>query len=416
MTTLVNFAQELRVLKNSVYETLMDLRERRNTQIVHGIDYAMFAGYIWQSESAKKVDKAKIFGTDLDFIGYEFIRILGRSDVDLPFKSAITAPTLYEFANGALRQANLLEDHARNVDDGRYDQIMQLLESESNFLSHAEMNRSVHDLFDLLPDVLHTDELNNFVKLVSERKLVSAATYLTEDGLSRSGKEIRALRYQIADWLKKSRPRRPGEDPVNYEFRISVDARNLAFAQFLHTAREDVNYSFATPFPQKRSDFKRYEDLRRVKRHPASLFLNAKVIEFHREDDDVTEETEAYLEEMLIKCSNCLKIVQSCSKIEEMRAAKRAELSNFYEDFVAPLVNGSPNGERRRDAMRRAKDIFSSKEAFRTRLESARSNLRQRAKDILEIRPNIVSDELIDEYDMDDDPRVQQIRKDLNLD
>lgn len=58
---------------------------------------------------------------------------------------------------------------------------------------------------------------------------------------------------------------------------------------------------------------------------------------------------------------------------------------------------------------------ITTEEGFRDRFKQEAENMRSTTKKIADIRPEILSDRLHEDYDLRDNPRVMEIRKKLGL-
>jgi hypothetical protein len=154
----------------------------------------------------------------------------------------------------------------------------------------------------------------------------------------------------------------------------------------------------------------------RARTLPVGLYLLLRSIEITEPLESVHSEASHWLEALAKRAEICKSYLERAENPTQISDTRKREIFLFYEDFMGPLF-----GSRQRasasddDTLRKARELFTSKEAFRDRFQKAGEKIDSAAKELMSVRTVINSEELLTDFGLLNDPRVRAIRSKYNL-
>jgi hypothetical protein len=344
----------------------------------------------------------------------------------VPFKICITVPSALELLDTIehrLSQYSRLSESPEEAQ--RFIDAFKKLDSRS-FDEETIEGRKVMSLIAKTSAAGDNTRLTEFVSLFERGILSFVHEHMDKPDLISKNHEIESEYSRIFHLMDQRRSRNDTRSIDDRQFHYKVDSWNIA--QYL-VNQQDGKKEVDFVCRQTIRNYYPGETGQLYSRHPMvpmyhlyALFRPVPPVA------SIQNEASEFLKDAQITISKLVKDLEPYAgyTVSQLTEYTKSRIDDVYNKFIRPLFyrNYSNGGQAIsvQDLARMRKEVhlttytsITSPEGFRDRFKQGAEGLKAAAQEVVKILPEITSDRLLEEYDLSGNPRIDEIRRKLNL-
>lgn len=407
---------ELMAYKNAAFDALRDTSAaQEGVHILYSTDFNVLYPYMWRTMIRHNKDR-HIEEDFYDYVGNTLFSLehlyRNTSGFTIVF-SDLTLIEIIESISHRFDQYNdVLADKARAGDVfssikrsfSDFESMMKIDPDEAlGHLRKITINLSNGAIKDAATKVLELFD-SNTVQMLS--KCVDSSVISEAVSRSRDNSEI------IVNKIRKSRILKETRTHDHAQLHYQVDAYNILVAKFVNEMIDESRLSFVG----KRNARQFANDVSHdFTRNPLSPFLKLVSLRNASDQADIRAESIEWLSQVYEEARLRLERLKNVKSLNELTPNAITFIDRFYRDYVRNIISYEEVRIELDMERNRVSNIIESEASFLEHFDEARQDARNAGKKIAKLRPELSSNEVLEEYDLADNPHLASVFRKLGL-
>lgn len=410
---IIQIRQEVGLVLRVCEHLYTDLEASVERQLIYNFDYNLVYPYLWPD--AKKSDRFH------DNVGANFFSIYPLYSNMIGFDVVFTTPSLLELLDS-------IDHHVEKYDSvaGSKDHIRRVYESfshlrEKKFEIIDSQTQNIRDYLLSLRITGLNNRLNQFIELLRTKRIKLIDDFYTDDQYNHVIGDISKDYASAFDEMCRQRGPKDPRPRADREFHYRVDAWNIAISRLNQTSNSlELNHicngRIREFYAGKRGQI--------YSRHPLVPMYRLLSLMRASSSGELQREAKAFLRDAIRQMSECLRVVNEIPNLQVLSEYDKEKIDEVYNKFIRPLFRDYTKGGAMisfEEVGRMMQELHDTKfksilteRGFADRFKQEASDLRDVAKRVIELKPEILGGRLIEDYITKDNPRIKNIMSRLN--
>ncbi|UWR57090.1 hypothetical protein [Phaeobacter inhibens] len=404
--------KKFHMARRTYAHALSDL-ENGEKEKIYTFDFSLLHPFIFRSTSSKDVQ--------YDTLGRSIFSLLPIYSNITGFKSTLSTPSALELLDslehrlerlnrlaGSTKQLGSITDEFKSAFESTGDLTEEQISKLSRTISSLRLNDSHSSMGQLL-------------ELFQEKKITLLRDHIDPSNL-RQFRRVSKEKFDAAyARMEAKRGKFDGRNTEDRNFHYKVDCWNLIISLYSreleqfeidHICRDGISKFLVTPQDRK------------FTRHPHVALLRLISLLRASELGNIEKEAAAFSKFGFRDLDQAMAMLQS-EEIENLTNEESSELNRVWNKYGRPLYfdYSSKNGAVDvNQAMKAIRDMennkyrsITTKEGLSEMFRADAEDIKKTAETVLEISPDILETRVLDDYELSDDPRIDQIRRKFNF-
>ena len=405
------YREEITQLLMALTQAIEDMGSK--TSLPYLTDYSLVSPFAWprliRTPSANEgLNPVK----NLDFLGSRLFNIFPQLKDVVNFDITFALPTILELESAMLLQMERSPsvDMLKDISERDFENFRREIDDTTNgmYITHDKAARRLAETVNQLSAKPEQNNVLRVIELLRDKFILGLGDVLSPDEKKKLLVPARAIRNEIYSFIKPNYSSSDSEDVLR-DFAALMDATTLSLAaQSAKAIGRELPFLGSVNTKGNQELVKLIGTRRRLPL-TAVLILNAanSLPNEKRNKKEIT----AILRRMQKDATNCLQNLSRVDKYSDLMTSEQDELSAFYiehmGDFAMSIkeIKKLYNKDSLREKMQNFPTRFDMVRAEREIEEEMSKNFQEWH----EMRSSIVPDSEYDDFDVRQDPRVQQI-------
>ena len=268
--------------------------------------------------------------------------------------------------------------------------------------------------------------LVQFIDALKAKRITLVRDYehVDHDRMSTRNPKFKAQFDSVLRAMERERGPADGRDIKDRTFHYKIDAWNITLSlmnddsanyEIDYVCRSKMRHYYPKPLGPKFS------------RHPFVPLFKLYSLLQASPDGTLAQESSAFLTQGAHEITHCSKLIESVASrgFSYLSVRERNKIDEIYDEYIRPMFRqysddgGFTDVELARQEISEMNEksfsSITSEEGFRDRFKQESDNMKSVAKNIIEIRPEVLSARLNEDYDLSGNPRITEIIRKLGL-
>jgi hypothetical protein len=399
---------------SSATQVLRDLEMAESGSVFYNWDYSMAAGFLWSARAGRQNQNS--LSNDLDYIGSATFALYSKYAEVSAFKLTASPATLLELLRALLHRADEYSSFVNDKDKfAKFKDALLVASQQSDGMLTADAKKAAAYLSQFSDVLRQSNPKQNFSSLssmFSDGKIGSLGSIYTVDELKTVANQSKHVRSAVLSELLKIRQRHSNELEEEFHFRNLVDATNIANTIGFDKFDGRRNMYFLGPTPKGLASLRAF-DIPAHTRQPFTAFLRLVSLSHADPAHDIHRQAKAMTEKIVQRIHIFLDDLRRAGSVNDLLPQDRRELHAFLRDFITPVFTDVPVASQNPGGT--AAYFRENPMVFRDRFKQAEEEMLSAAHQAKEFDKLATSSELLECFDLRDDPVVQKIYRRLGV-
>lgn len=416
---IVGYRKEFRHLSYAIAQAIDDLTNKRSDKIPYIVDYGLVSpfvlpGFLHSHSGPERQNPVR----NVDFLGLQLFKLFPQLFPALPFNIVFSLPTILELESAILILLgdSSLQTIRDEINDHNFDNLRRIVYDDPNgtYITHDVAAQRLVNIIEKISRTGPHENINSLINLLNSGVLLGLGDVLSRNDVRQIQRIARPKRDRLLALLRdlhrdKQNTPEQGQATILRDFATLMDAANLAF-----TSESENAIGREVPFLGPLSVRLPEELLKLVgtrRRLPISAVLMLHAAQSFSPDKVSKDEILSKLSAFKDRLSSCYRYVDRVDSYDDLRDAEQDEIVALYRDYMKEFAMDIRDLKQNitKDALREKMKNFNSRFDVISAVEQRNEDTKKALKEWSDARSRIVSEEDYDDFDVRQDPRVQQI-------